>query len=471
MTRYAPNCRQLVLLAILLCIGQPLEWAPAADPKSNSLLSTQINTQHYVAVMGQVVRPAVFEFQTPLPQLVEFLNLTGGLTSQASGSIRIIRGGRSHQFFLSPRLSLQLIADDLVIVESNQFVAGRRRNAGLPSAAPPPTVVQIGLVNLISRPVILDLPGEQADLAQLLSVLHQPLSDKAEITVFKPGSGMQAVPLSQAFETTLATGSVLMFDPTTVNRGVLPRLPNTIRLDAQPEAVITRSSVDSTLAAGRASAANDPIGHSSNAESARLSPAAWPLKTAEQSGAGEFVDLRADSNEPAATDEIMEALSEAAPVAPGEPPTISARRLVILMGTVACCLGMAMVMRFKRQMRSRAASSLPQPIRLSDDLLESLISGSLPIVVEPLPMPYEAEIFGRPVQASVQRTDFSHPLSRPHYLPRPSLPTNEDTTPAEKIDYLARSPAGGNVRVDVGHTAGSTGVLDRALASIQGAEP
>src|SRR5579872_1382662 len=240
MTRELLRCGPWLLVAILIGIGNSPIAARAGDVRPHGSRSMQSNTQHYVAVMGQIGRPGVFEMSGPLPQLAEFLNLAGGMIRNASGSIRVIRGGRSSQFFLSPKLSLQLIQNDLVIVESKQSMTGQQTgttssasgwqsNSGTLSAAPAPPVVQIGLVNLISRPVILDLPCEQAVLAQVLSLLHNPVTDKAQITLFKPGSGMQNVSLDQASDAKLTTGVVLVFDPATVNSAVLPRLPNTIR--------------------------------------------------------------------------------------------------------------------------------------------------------------------------------------------------------------------------------------------------
>src|SRR5579863_9284801 len=200
MMRQLLICR-LSLLAGLLCgICLPEAIARGGEINTRVLQATQDDTRPYVAIMGQIGRPGVFELAGPMPQLADFLTLAGGISPNASGSIRLIRGGRGSQFFLSPKLSLQLIPDDLIIVESKQFVAGRQngntslangwqRKASTMSTAPAPAIVQIGLVNLISRPVILDIPNEQASLAQVLSLLHQPVAGNAEVTITKPGSG------------------------------------------------------------------------------------------------------------------------------------------------------------------------------------------------------------------------------------------------------------------------------------------
>src|SRR5579864_1110199 len=152
MIRHSLICRLSLLAGILFGTSHPATTALAGESRARVSQTTQGDTQPYVAIMGQIGRPGVFELAGPLPQLAEFLNLAGGITPNASGSIRLIRGGRSSQYFLSPKLSLQLIPDDLIIVESKQFVAGRQngnttsangwqRNAGELSAVPVPAVV------------------------------------------------------------------------------------------------------------------------------------------------------------------------------------------------------------------------------------------------------------------------------------------------------------------------------------------
>ena len=512
MLRHALICRLSLVAVVLLGISHSAIIALAGESKVIVSQATQADTQPYVAVIGQVGRPGVFELAGPLPQLAEFLNIAGGITPNASGSIRLIRAGRSSQYFLSPKLSLQLIPDDLIIVESKQFVAGRQngntasangwhRNADMLSAVPAPALVQIGLINLISRPVILDIPREQSNLAQVLSLLHQPVTDKGQITVIKPGSGVQSVSLDQAFEATLATGTVLVFDPATVNSGVLPRLPKTIRADADSEIAIAKTSAETSsqqktgLATGP-TVQPEPAGNPSllvpratspdatasgspslKPESVEFSPAPLQTAKAEPSNANEEVaDATSDAPDlqtlPDTTDEQS---ADTEPAAALAQTAFSTAWLVILTTIVACCLGIVWWSRSNRKSQPVAAGPLSEPVHRRENSLELLISGKLPIVEETLQLPYESAIFGRPLDTSPYRTDPAQALSGPHYVPQPISqpvpPTTEEIVVAENSRDEATVVADRKVRFDMRHPRSTASVLDRALATFEGEQP
>ena len=438
------------------------------------------------------------------------------MTANASGSIRVIRGGRSSQFFLSPKLSLQLIPDDLLVVESKQFVGGRRNGntssangwqgeTGQLSAGPAPNIVQIGLVNLISRPVVLDLPSEQANLAKVLSLLHQPVTDKGEITIFKPGSGLQSVTLDQASEANLATGMVLMFDPATVNSAVLPRLPKTIRPDGTDEAAIARTSAESDVAQttvpetvlkvqgdqpgnpslfvpqATSSDVSVPGSSSLNPESIEISPTVTPMATTDlTTAARDSTDAASESNDSQPSPETAdESPSENDPAAAPARSPFFISSLALLTGIVVCCLGILLTLGFKRRVKPVAAPALPEPIEQHDDSLEALISGALPVVEEPLTLAYQAEIFGRPLEMSRHRTDLAQELNGPHYLPQPSqaasqanVVTGSAQRPAPgPVHGPVHGPADRKVRVDSQHSRGTASVLDRAVATFEGEQP
>jgi hypothetical protein len=448
-----------------------------------------------------------------LPQLAEFLKFAGGITPSASGSLRVIRQGRSSQFFLSSKLNLQLLPDDLIIVESKQFVAGRQngntsaangwqRNAGTMSAAPAPPIVQIGLVNLISRPVILDIPSEQANLAQVLSLLHQPVAGNAEVTVIKPGSGVQNVSVEQAFETSLSTGVVLVFDPATVNSAVLPRLPNIIRAGDNADPAVTNASAESdsrqtTVSATEPASGAEPTAHGalrvpqetlpgssdasnaiSNPESAEVSPAASRAETiaepASDAQSSESLNKSPDFQPlPDAADEKSPATE---PVAAIAQPAKSIWPWLLVTGIVAGCIGIALRLRSRHRSQRVATPAIGQPVAPPENSLELLISGVLPIVEEALQLPYECEIFGRPVETSPYRTDPAQELSGPHYVPQPNSSTAPpivvvEAASSEETHESGSAPPERKVRVDMRHPRSTVSVLDRALASFQGEQP
>jgi hypothetical protein len=146
--------------------------------------------------------------------------------------------------------------------------------------------------------------------------------------------------------------------------------------------------------------------------------------------------------------------------------------LVVLAGIVVCCLGILFRTRIKRQARPVAQLSLSESIELPDDSLESLISGGLPVVEEPLQLPYEFEIFGRPLQMSLHRTDFAQTLNGPHYnIPAPSASAPDADVVAEPAEDSPRVPGDPKIRVDMRHPRSTTSVLDRVLATFEGDQP
>ena len=539
--RHTPIGRLILPLAILVAMSVPTATAPAGESKLIISRTSQSDTQLYVGVMGQVARPGVFELPGPLPQLREFLNLAGGITTNASGSIRVIRAGRSNQFFLSPRFRLQLLPDDLVIVESKQFISstqqgntsaanGWQRNTGTLSAGPTAAVVQIGLVNLISRPVILDIPSEQANLAKVLSLLHQPVRENGVITVFRPGSGMQNVPVDQALEASLATGVALVFDPATVNSSVLPRFPNTIRPESNVDAPITRTSGEPAAThktvseAGRKVPPKFPVSESPSVPklvstddsepdrpvpnlgtAGRASGAFLPVTEEPAAPAGQAADMVSDRQDMSTAPETVEpGHSDAEVVAALNGPVVSNSTWIVLLAIAACGVGLAVRSRSKQRVRPVVTAELPKPIEQKDEShesLESLISGDLPVVEEPLQLPYEYKIFGRPLQTSPHRTDPAQALTGPHFAADPLLQTgtvsvgsfdlprrnqtlqdnalfqqvNLPATAAIVInvptEYPTLAPAERKVRFDARHPRSTAGVLERALATVAGEQP
>ena len=125
----------------------------AATPDSRSPSSLA-----YYGILGEVARPGVYQLSTgcTLGQLVIG---AGGLTGNANGNALVFRGARlAEQFFVAASESAVL---------SRRLDRRRRRRRGWPDpngarTRHAPAQVQIGLLNLISRPVALTLPRELA---------------------------------------------------------------------------------------------------------------------------------------------------------------------------------------------------------------------------------------------------------------------------------------------------------------------
>ncbi len=465
-----------------------------------------------LAIMGEVARPGVYEVEEPRLPLLELVNRAGGATPLASGNVRIIRDGKAgEQTFLSPELKYELLPNDLVILDSWQSRSIQHNSARLPqepafpdSEGSPGTAaaatIQIGLVNLIARPVILNITLQEARLGTVLSLLRQSPDDIGELTVIKPLAGAESIYCDEAADMSLASGNILVFDQTTVEPDKLPPLPPTIGAPGAtappaPEPAAPRESIPQALTrmqaqAKRASPTGAPV------EEFEVETASRPAAPAEASNAREPA-LLADSGR--AGEE--------------QQPAASHTGWLLLIGA-AVPGGVAFAVsrwRSRRQARPNFPAAVPSE-RDGAGTLQLLISNALPIVEEPVRLPTEATIFGRPRLDSPHRFDTAHALHGPHYAVEPATPAAQprDASRAsdkqrsvgrrQEIDEMqavcppepARRPPiepplpveqGAEpspreddapariLRVDRAHPRSSPGTLDRALAIFEERRP
>lgn len=502
---------RLLLLAAILPGGSLSDCAQAFEQRTNRWKVAPTAGPQYVAVLGEVGRPGVFEFNGSVPPLSELLTLSRGTTASASGSIRIFRGGRTFQYFLSPKLKLGLLAHDLVIVDSKQMVDGQRRNvssadvqtgvgsAGSTPTVPQPEIVQVGLVNLISRPVVLDIPASDANVAKVLALLHQPIRAKSEVTVVKPGSGIQSVAIEEAAAAELMSGTVLVFDPQTVNASVLPALPATVSSDADSLSTPGDSQLNSAtspvatpglipahphqIAAsgqgvdGAAAGRTRPAAISPQPAATTAVPGISPVSSINQpqqaaqlfenfvpSPAGLELSQKPDATQPSAASTT-------------ENKSVSSR-LGTGLGILAVALVFAVTAlvlnRIRKSIRPEELTTLPTRSAADEavGVLASLISDAYPIVEEPLNLPSGTEVFGRVRLEPPYRIDVAHALAGPHFTPQPVRPPASATAAsADLLEPVTDQPAGRRTRIDRAHPRSGTGILDRALASFEGGQP
>lgn len=135
-----------------------------------------------VGLLGEFHHCAAYEVSNQDLDLNKVISQSGGMTPQASGIIRIIRGGRiSQDLFYSPNTDFPLMHGDVLIglkssanvidVSSDQ---NRTGSQGIQQQTSP-QLTQIAILNLIDRPVVFGVPHEIADLAGILRCLRQPL--------------------------------------------------------------------------------------------------------------------------------------------------------------------------------------------------------------------------------------------------------------------------------------------------------
>lgn len=206
-------------------------------------------TGGHIAILGQVLRGGVYEVPSTPFTLNDVVQMAGGVSGQANGSVRIIRQGRGgYQTFLSANNNYKLWTGDVVVVEQRfqpQRGAGLRQATTIqfgqstPAASPAINpVVAIACVHLTDKPVVLDIPAELASVRGVLQLLRYPVPMSASLAVIQPGRGQQTVSLNNMQDPLkLVSGAVLVFEPGTVITQRLPALPPVIRLtDARSSA-------------------------------------------------------------------------------------------------------------------------------------------------------------------------------------------------------------------------------------------
>ncbi len=214
----------------------------AATPDSRSPSSLA-----YYGILGEVARPGVYQLSTgcTLGQLVIG---AGGLTGNANGNARVFRGARlAEQFFVAASESAVLSPGDLIVVGAQ---ASRLAEPNGARAGRAPAQVQIGLLNLISRPVALTLPRELASPARIVEFLGQSRELADDLRVVGPSRAEVRASFSANFaDDRLASGAVLIFPSHRVRVASLPTLPDPIPLPAQPQFVAAPSTPAATATA------------------------------------------------------------------------------------------------------------------------------------------------------------------------------------------------------------------------------
>lgn len=475
--------RFLILIAsAILCVSGPL-CAPAAErPRGGGHVrhytSPETAAANYVAIMGKVARPAVYEVPQEQLTLAALVDIAGGLAPEASGNLRIVRQGRGgQQVFFSPDVKFDLLAGDLVVADSKGFAAGRVREYNPTVAAgtrtpsrkePANSYVQIGLAQLVNRPVILDVPAEQATLPEVWGMLGQSLQKKGTITLLKQGSGRHVVNIEEMPRIALTSGQVLVVEPKTIDASTLPKLPQPRRpQDAAPATAAPTAEMPAVPSAAAASSESEQPAKLISGAAEKTPALIAALKTAdqiselisqperdEQRGPDGTGDVSHESTASAAvellasapktgilTTSVAESEKEDAKLSPAESVGVSEPTSQwVTFGMYAAVLGIVvgiggLLMTF---VLIRAARKHPEPMKSMEsppavpygppapaviveepeDWLERLIRNELPLEEEPLRLADSGEIFGRPVAARRLRIDAAHSIGAPHFSER-----------------------------------------------------
>jgi hypothetical protein len=194
----------------------------------------------YVGILGEIARPGVYRLDAPSLTLQSVIRRSGGLTDEASGTIRVIRQDRIvESAFFSPQSNSPLLAGDLLVVESKRTQAAiskmydadpRLRSlyekaAEVAVRGSDPSGVQVAFVNVLDRPVIVKIKHENARLSHVVQMLDQPVELALAVRVIGPERLLTQTASTQPAQASLADGSVLIFPANAINRNKLPVLP------------------------------------------------------------------------------------------------------------------------------------------------------------------------------------------------------------------------------------------------------
>lgn len=228
----------------------------AAPTESAVVQATAVSSQSeygHCSLVGAVQHPGTYRSVGGTVLLETLLEQAGGLAGNSSGIVRILHGGRQQMVNLSLSSGSEVVPQGSVIVADTGDAAPAGERA----------FVDIACVQLCDRPVVLCLKPSDATLPRLLNLLGQPSELTAAVRVVVPSGHPSAADLA------LPSGTVVLFDPTTINQlalaDVLSRAPLSDVVDFEPvqhqqvaaETVAQLESLEQFLAVGNATPATD----------------------------------------------------------------------------------------------------------------------------------------------------------------------------------------------------------------------
>jgi hypothetical protein len=226
-------------LALIAGLCLPNDASRAAGP-------TPAARPAYFAILGEVASPGVYELpaECTLGQLVRY---AGGITRDADGNARVFRRARlAERLFVASSEPAILYPGDLIVIDRR--AAGQSANKSTRHSQ-----AQIGILNLIERPVVMSVPGDQTTLARIVEFLRQPPELVEQIQIVDPSrKSVRQSANPERDADFLHSGMVLIFPKSSVRLASLPPLPEPIAPTRSP----------SVNAAGLPAHSEEPTRHS-----------------------------------------------------------------------------------------------------------------------------------------------------------------------------------------------------------------
>lgn len=462
----------------LQSVGSPTFNTVSGPGESAQPISQPRKTAAYVAVIGHVREPGVYELDPAQRQLDRMLTTAGGLDPQASGSIRVVSEGRpGGQVFVDakrPRSSQELSAGDVLVVEGfNSRLPHTPRSAAEARAMIEhrrSALMQIAIVNLIDRPVVLPVWEGRATTRQLLSTLGQPpeLISNADVVSVPTAALQRRLNGQQLIDQMLLPGDVIVL-PAGMSRPEsvpfkLPLPKNQLHPDPEPVAehqVPAPLPVDDSAAASTITDASEtglPAVESLQppADEGLTEVQSW--QQADQTTNSARVAAEDDQSESVSAGENNESGSvpvaaagsgatpdaeSAAAIAAASPTTSPAlktgsawtRKMHFAIAYAAIvAIGLVLYLMWNMY-RASAAQDRAEMERLElppPDPFEELLHNRLPLIDRPMVMPANLMIQGRRPDVEPQRIDGPQALQGPHF-PTAEKPGRTPEVPAAGV--------------------------------------
>jgi hypothetical protein len=343
--------------------------------------------------------------------------------------------------------------NDVVILDA---IDSARDHSVTSSQPPEDLAVQLGLVNLLSRPVVLDVSRDQATLRTVLAMLRQPVGGAAQVTIVRPSGGPQSISLSPAVDVPLASGSVLVFDPATVNPGLLPRLPATVPVLA------TLAAETAPPAPVRESTPKPALVPEAMLQFATRLPTRIdePARIDSPPETGPHVLLPGNSTIPPAARRS----ARVQPAAAHAPTRLLYPASLVFVG---CLVLSAILLRQSHPaLFARVTELATRPPKRLCVWLVRAISDASPAGEDARDAPPESEFAGYSLQESADPIDAVYALAGPHYSIEAPEPAGNTTEVEQELRPASVTKPSRKFRIDGGHLTGKPGALDRALSAL-----
>uniref|UniRef100_A0A7C2P7G9 Soluble ligand binding domain-containing protein n=1 Tax=Schlesneria paludicola TaxID=360056 RepID=A0A7C2P7G9_9PLAN len=442
-----------------LAAAQP----PRGQPKVMTWEAPDPSRRDCYGILGDVARPGVYSTSAREVTLQDLVQHSGGITAQASPTVRVVRQGRpAHSLLFSPTGRDVLQPRDVVVVDS----ASHHTSAN---------ATWLCLVGVIDRPVVVPVRPE---LAQLTTIVRSMLDQSEELAkAVRVVPPPRTTPLTRQ-DAFLPSGTVLVFDQGLLVTKNLPAFPETIAMEAplpaQPDDRdhgLSSGESRQTTAAGNANWSTSLASQSRD----RVDATPVPFPTLDNDatsaqptslpapGSRFYVPPPPIASPPTddeppldpriAADESVEVFPSAAalkgdsPTTTTQQPPVSWWHMLGISGTVACLIGIAIATRKYLEHTgpvpppvlpefSRAPSPLAEPMEsprnepmpsppsvvapaTEPDDLADLLQGRLPIVTESVQFPRQFRLQRQrePSSASYRVDVGRNQTPLPHHQP------------------------------------------------------